>query len=347
MKGLVSMINKNDDIIQHNRPTLGEEEYLATQRVIKSQWVAQGNEVEKFENEICGYVGLPEGHAVALSSCTAAIYLALYLLGANNKNVAYPAYTCSAIRNAVHLVGGIEEVIDSELDTPNIDIDSLNKREAEFAIVPHMYGLPVDISGVSKKITIIEDCAQAIGAKINGKHVGIQGQAGVFSFYASKLITSGGQGGMVVSKDKSLIDAVRDYRDFDQKIDDIRRFNFQMTDLQASIGRIQLSRIKQFINRRNEIFEMYRDAGITLLSGNEESVRYRAIMLSTSVKNKINCLREKGIKVINPLEDWELLGRSDGFSNAFSWTQKTISLPVYPTLDDKQVKRVIFEVKNL
>lgn len=339
-------MNKNT-IIQHNKPTLGEAEYLAAKRVIESQWVAQGNEVRQFEEDMCKFVGLPDGHAVAVANCTSAIFLVLSVLEVQNKTVAYPAYTCSAIRNAIHLSGGIECLIDSEIETPNIDIKALNQKKPQYAVIPHMYGLPVDISKISKKIIVIEDCAQAIGAKINGKHVGLQGKAGVFSFYASKLITSGGQGGMVISKDKGLIDTIKDYREFDQREDNKRRFNLQMTDLQAAIGSCQLSKINQFIRRRKEIFEKYQQAGFFMLSGRYDPVRYRAIMLSDGIIDKIKYMQEKNINVINPLETWELLEEKEKCPNAFAWTQKTMSLPIYPDLQNHQIEKIISEVKNL
>jgi len=99
-----------------------------------------------------------------------------------------------------------------------------------------MFGIPVDLTDFKSKITI-EDCAQALGAKVNGVPVGLQGNVGIYSFYATKLITSGGQCGMLVCKDKSLVDKVKDYREFDYRQDRKYRFNFQMTDLQAAIGR--------------------------------------------------------------------------------------------------------------
>lgn len=336
--------NKN---ILHNKPTLGEDEYLAAKKVLESQWVAQGEEVKQFENEICRFIGLPEGHAVAVANCTSAIFVTLTVLGAKSQEVAYPAYTCNAIRNAVHLSGGIECVMDSGIETPNIDTKCLNQKRTKFAVIPHMYGIPIDISKISEEITVIEDCAQAIGAKFNEKHVGLQGTAGVFSFYASKLITSGGQGGMVISKNKALIDTIKDYREFDQREDNKRRFNLQMTDLQAAIGRTQLAKIKQFVNRRKEIFEKYQQAGFPMLQGGTGAVRYRAVMISSQIEDKIKYLREKNIKAINPLEDWELLEKKEKCPNAFAWTQKLISLPIYPDLQDEQIERIISEVKNL
>ena len=108
--------------------------------------------------------------------------------------------------------------------------------------------LPNEIQNI-KDIDVIEDCAQSLGASIDNKKTGIIGKVGIFSFYTTKLMTSGGQGGMFVSKDKNLVDKVRDYREFDCRRDKKHRFNFQMTDLQASIGRVQLKQLPLFLER--------------------------------------------------------------------------------------------------
>ncbi len=100
------------EMILHNKPTFGKEEEQAAIRVIRSGWVAQGKEVESFENEFCNYLGLPDGHAVALSSGTAALFMALWVLKAKGKKVAFPVYSCSALRNAVAMTGADEILSD-------------------------------------------------------------------------------------------------------------------------------------------------------------------------------------------------------------------------------------------
>ena len=269
-----------DKEIPHNKPTLGKEEEQAAIRVIRSGWLAQGKEVELFENEFCDFLGLPEGQAVALASGTAALYLALRVLAGKGKRVALPVYGCSSLRHATALAGGREILIDTGPDSPNIETSLLKEGNVDLAIIPHMFGIPADISNL-KGIDVVEDCAQALGATIGGIPVGLFGSLGIYSFYATKLMTSGGQGGMVVSKDKALIAAIRDYREFDQRRDHKERFNLQMTDLQAAIGREQLQKLPNFIIRRADIFKKYQDAGLDLLDTNANNVspvRYRAVI---------------------------------------------------------------------
>lgn len=335
-------------MIQHNKPTLNNLEEIAAIRVIKSGWLVQGNEVAAFENEFCDFLGLPHGHSIAVASGTSALYVALAALGATGKTVAFPAYVCAAVRNAVGLNKAVEELIDNDTDSANLSIDKLNTSKADMAIVPHTYGIPVDIGNINNKI-IIEDCCQALGAKLNNKQVGLHGYIGVYSFYGSKLITSGGQGGMVVSNNKAFIDEMKDIREFDQRTDSKIRFNFQLTDLQAAIGRVQLKKLPDFINRRQEIFDMYKNAGFDILdTENSESkpVRYRAILKTQKPVAIREALLKKGIKTIIPLEDWELLGKGIDFPNALAFTRASLSLPVYPSLNNSQVNYIIQNIQE-
>jgi len=338
-------------MIPHNRPTIGAEEKEAALRVLNSGWIAQGDEVRQFENEFCEYLGLPEGHAVCVSSGTAALYLALWAVNAKNKKIGMPVYVCSSLRHATALVGGIEVLIDIEKDSPNINIEDLNTHLPDIAIIPHLYGLPVDISKINKSIIVIEDCAQSLGAKLFNEHTGLHGELGIFSFYATKLITSGGQGGMVVSKKKELIELIRDYREFDCRHDWKTRFNFQMTDLQAAIGRAQLKKLPDFLYKREIIFKKYRDSGINLLDvkyhNNLAPIRYRAILKTKNPKNIISALSKEEIQAIIPIEDWELLGDKRVYINAYNYALESVSFPCYPSLTFEEQNKIIKVFQNL
>jgi len=334
-------------MIEHNKPTFGKKEQQAVSKVLASGFVSQGIEVEEFENEFCEFLGLPEQHAVALSSGTSALFMALWSLNAQNKPIAMPVYACSALRNAVAMAQAKEVLIDNMIDSPNTCLDQMQKANVDIAIVPHMFGLPNDIQNI-ENIDIIEDCAQSLGASIGDKKVGLIGKAGIFSFYATKLMTSGGQGGMFVSKDKNLVDRVRDYRDFDCRKDKKHRFNFQMTDVQASIGRIQLKQLPTFLERRREIFATYKELGLDLIeSKNNTSVHYRAVIrVNNPVEIKEKLLKE-GIKTIIPIEDWELLGDGSKYKNSYNLTQTTLSLPIYPSLKNKEVEYIIEQLNKI
>lgn len=336
-------------IIPHNKPSIGNEEEIAISNVLKSGWLAQNNEVRQFENEFCEFMGLPHGHAVAVTNGTTALYLALWSLDSKEKVIGIPNYSCNALRNAILMVQGKELLIDSSKETPNVDLEKLEKSECEIAIVPHLYGIPQDLSNVKNKL-IIEDCAQSLGAKINNQFVGLQGELGVFSFYATKMITSGGQGGMVISKNKEYIKKIRDFRDFDQKNDGELRFNFQMTEMQATVGRVQLKKLPQYIERRKEIYKLYSESNLPILPINDmygiEPVPYRAILETPRIMEVIKKLEENNIRSINPLEERELLGDFNNSYEAYKWTQKTVSLPIYPSLTDEEVLKIINVLRN-
>jgi len=336
-------------MISHNRPTLGKEEIHAAKRIITSGWLAQGEEVRRFENEFCQYLGLPIGHTVAVSSGTAALFLALWALNAENKIVSFPVYVCSAVRNAVAMARAKEHLVDVARNSPNIDLEIINKEKPHIVIIPHLYGIPVDIK-CSKGIKIIEDCCHSLGAVVDGKSTGLKGDLGIFSFFSTKLITTGGQGGMVASKNKHFIEAIRDYREFDCRDDYKKRFNFQMTDLQAAIGREQLRKLPKFLKRREKIFKMYKDADLELLDVNEKGkykftpVRYRSILKSDHPKALIKQLFKNNIKAIIPIEDWELLGDSSLFPNALKLARETVSIPCYPSLTNREVEKIVEKI---
>ena len=330
-------------MIEHNKPTIGIKEEEAVIRVLKSRCLVGGNETEEFENEFCDFIGLPKGHAIAVSSGTAALYLALWILEGDKKTISFPGYVCSALRNATNMIGGNEEILDIKKESPNIKFEGIKKES--IAIIPHMYGIPVDVTKI-QNMNIIEDCAQSLGAKINGISVGLYGNAGIFSFYATKLMTSGGHGGMYVSKDKKLVDRVRDYREFDYRHDQKKRFNFQMTEIQAAIGREQLKKLPKFLERREEIFQKYKKAGLELLDVGENQnhlspVRYRAVIKTEEPNKIIKSLESVGVKAIVPTEDWELLGKHELLPNAVELSRKTVSLPIYPTLTDQGIDIIL------
>jgi perosamine synthetase len=159
------------------------------------------------------------------------------------------------------------------------------------------------------------------------------------------MMTTGGQGGMVVARDRALVDAVRDYREFDCRRDRMPRFNLQMTDLQAAVGRVQLRRLPEFIARREHLFAIYRKAGLRLLDVPPATpectpVRYRAVIRTANPAKVVQALADHGIRAIVPLEDWELLGDPAAFPHAWEMTRTSVSLPVFPALRDAQVETI-------
>ena len=330
-------------MIPHNRPCIGCEEAAAVVAVLNSGWLAQGKEVAAFEDEVCALLGLSAGHGVAVSSGSAALYLALLALKVKGQKVAAPAYSCRALQNAIRLAGAEPEWIDVKRGSPNLDTDRVSDGGARVAVFVHMFGIPIELPN-NPELTIVEDCAQALGAKIAGKMVGTMGRVGVFSFAATKVITTGGQGGMVVSRDPILLDFVRKVRDYDTTLDTHPRFNFQMTDVQASIGRRQLSKLAGLLSRRDLIFQRYRETGIDLLdSGNSHCnpIRFRAVMRVTDPLRMRRGLADAGISTIIPVMEDELLAPATAVPHAAELCRETLSLPIFPALSDQDVDCIV------
>lgn len=329
-------------MISHNLPTLDTEEQVAAIRVLQSKWVAQGPEVEAFENELCRLFNIPDGHAIAVSSGSAALYLALWALEGKKKRIGLPVYSCAALRNAVGLVDATPVYLDCGVGSPNINTEDAGKAGIDILIAPSMFGIPVCVPQ-TRNYKVIEDIAQSLGAMFSSERIGLRGELGICSFYATKLITTGGQGGAVISKNKALIDKIRDYREFDCRDDSKLRFNFQMTDMQAAIGRVQLKRLPEFIEKREQLFQIYSSAGIKLLKPSTPSdipVRYRAVVRCSDPMGLIKRLCENGIRAIIPVEESELLDVSIQYPHAVALANTAVSLPVYPSLQKEVVERI-------
>ncbi|MDP9018839.1 MAG: DegT/DnrJ/EryC1/StrS family aminotransferase [Candidatus Eremiobacteraeota bacterium] len=335
-------------MIPHNRPTLGPAEAQAAADAILSNNVAGGPHVKALEQELCQWLGLPEGGAALVSSGTAALFVALHVSGGRGRRIAMPAYACSALRNAAAMIGAQSTLLDCAPQNPNVDLKALAGADCEFAIVPHMYGIPVDTKPLQASMTIIDDAAQALGARTGGRAAGCTGRVGVLSFYATKLITTGGMGGAVISEDGALMDEVRDFLDFDCRRDERDRFNFKLSDPQAAVGREQLKRLHSFLERRAEIFSAYAATGVPMLGTDlapaSERVAYRAIVRTNRPDKMISHLRTCGISAIVPTQEWEL---PDGdFPEALKLARSTVSLPIYPSLKDDDVRLIVESLQS-
>ena len=276
--------------------------------------------------------------------------MALWALGSKGKRVAIPVYSCAAVRNAVIMAGADPVPIDTAANSPHIDLNEAVRAPVDLIIAAHMFGVPARWGATLASIPVIEDCAQAFGARVDGRPVGSQGRAAVFSFYATKMLTSGGQGGVFVSRERTLVEAVRDYRQFDCRHDRLPRFNLQMTDLQAAVGRAQLSQIDAFICKRNEVRTRYVAGGLPLWPVESppgiEPCNYRAVTRVADPTTAIARLEKRGIRAITPIADWELLDEPAKFPRAAALARSTISLPMYPSLTQHEIATVIAAVAS-
>jgi len=339
--------------IPHNAPWVTEADYEAIARVLASGQIAQGPEVENLEMEFSAMLG--GGSACAVSSGTAALFLALRGLGIGASDiVALPTYSCSALLNAVNMLGASSRLVDIRDDDLNIDVDlvPIQAKEAQTVIAVHCFGAQADVTTlVQQGLSVVEDCCQSLGGP-----QGRQGAVSVYSFYATKII-SGGQGGLVWDGSGKVAEIARDYRQFDCREEYIPRFNFQMTDIQAAMVRSQLSRLGAIKQKRQRIYETLRGCvpqGWTHQAGlsNSDNLPYRFVVRapdSTSRDSLGNYMSENAISCAVPIEKYELLHRYLGlnpadFPVAELVAETSLSIPLFPAMsaeDEQYVARVL------
>jgi perosamine synthetase len=336
-------------MIPHNMPTLSNADKKAASRVLSSGWVSQGVEVSLFEEDLCNFFDLPVGHAVVVSSGSAALFLSLWALDCKNQRVGLPVYSCSALHNAIGLVGAKPVYLDCKVDSANLDLNKARSSILHTLIAPSMFGIPIE-TDQKRDYFLIEDIAQSFGSMKGNKAIGLRGDVGICSFYATKMFTSGGQGGAIISKNKEIIEMIKDYREFDNRRDAKLRFNLQMTDVQAAIGRSQLDRIPQFIETREKLFDVYQSSGLDMLdalSDHYQPVRYRAIIKTNHPKKIIETLDSNGFKAIVPIELEELLDAPNSYQIASKNASTTVSLPIYPNLSISHARDIVKCIKSI
>lgn len=261
-------------------PYIGKREIKAVEKPLLSGWLTQGHCVADFEKEFAKMHGIQ--HAVATTSCTTALHMALIALGIGpGDEVIVPSFTWIATANAVEHAGARPIFCDIERETYNISVknieDLINARTK--AIIPvHLFGLCADmdrITGIGKRygLHIIEDAACAIGASIRGVKAGSFGDVGCFSFHPRKIVTTG-EGGMCTTNNKVIAGKLVSLRNHGASIPEevrcrgdkpyimpdfkILGYNYRMTDLQGAVGLVQLSRLASFISERQKRAEWYR-----------------------------------------------------------------------------------------
>ncbi len=269
------------EFIPFSRPSLNEEALQEVMDCLKSGWITTGPRVQQFEKDLADFVGAPYG--LALTSATAGLYLALQALGiGEGDEVITTPLTFAATVNVIALVGARPVLVDIDLATYNIDITQIEKAitPRTKALMPvHFAGLPVDMEAINdlaqrKGLRVIEDAAHAMGTSFRGQPIGSFGDLQVFSFHATKNMTTG-EGGALVTRDPDLAKrlGVLRFHGIDRPAWD--RFSkkgsphydvlepaikFNMMDIQAALGLHQLKQLPQLNQRRKILADRYRDA---------------------------------------------------------------------------------------
>lgn len=269
------------------RPWMGEEEAAAARRAILSGWVTQGPEVAAFEQEFARAVGAP--HACAVSSCTTALHVALVALGVGpGDEVITVSHSFIATANAVRYCGATPVFVDVDPDTFNIApsaVEAAISPATKVILCVHQLGMPCDLAAIvelagRRGLRVVEDAACAAGSEIRGRDGSWQrvgrphGDIACFSFHPRKLLSTG-DGGMLTTADRALDARFRLLRQHGMDVPDTVRhasarvvtesypilgFNYRMTDIQAAIGREQITRLPEIVRRRRLLAARYTEA---------------------------------------------------------------------------------------
>lgn len=372
--------------IPFGRPMLGEEEKKAIDDVLDSGILAHGKRLEAFEAAFAGFTGAP--HAVGVANCTAALHMVYVQLGIGpGDEVIVPAQTHTATAHAVELTGAWAVFVDAELETGNIAIDQIESlitpRTRAISVV-HFLGMPVDmprIMAIAEKhsLAVVEDCALAVGTRLDGKHAGLWGDAGCYSFYPVKHITTG-EGGMVISKHQDLAEGIRKLRAFgmDKHVNERKvagmydiqglGFNYRMNEISAAMGGEQMKKLPGFLEKRHENHENLKNTvkeipGVLTFRdckpGEEHSHYCFALLLSPELKPyrlKIKeYLKEKGVGTSiyypNPVPRMQYYAEKYGyepelFPAAEQVSDGSIALSVGPHLMSSDYQYVTDKVKE-
>lgn len=312
--------------IPFGRPNIGDDEIAAVTEVLRSGTLVHGEQTHAFEEAFAARIGVR--HAIAVSSCTAGLHLALFArgIGAGHR-VVVPAMTHVATAHVVELQGATPVFVDVDPSTGNLDVEALAAvaDDGIDAIMPvHYLGLPCDmraIDDVARKTgaMVIEDCALAVGASYDGRSAGSLGACGSFSFYPVKHMTSI-EGGMVTTDDDDLAASIRKRRAFGYNRDltqrtrpgiydvDVLGFNYRMNEVEAAVGVVQLGKLDEWLTQRQRNHDVIAEAlagvsGLTVfptVKGAARSSHYCLNLVlprdgSVNRDRVQDCLTERGI----------------------------------------------------
>lgn len=364
-------------------PIVEDEEIFEVVNTLKSGWIGSGPKVSRFEEEFKEYIG--SKYAIAVSSCTAGLHLSMLALGIEKEDeVLVPAMTFAATANAVIHAGAIPILVDVNKKDMTIEIADIKNKitKKTKAIIPvHFAGRSCDINSINEiaeinNLRIIHDAAHAIETEYKGKRIGTYNDIANFSFYVTKNITTA-EGGMVTTNDEEIANKIKIYGLHGMSKDAWKRFSddgykhyqvvfpgfkYNMTDIQASLGLVQMKKINKFYNRRGEIWKCYKERLKTLpliLPPDPEPDTKHAYHLFTILVDtkKTNLTRDKVLQSLHeknigtgvhylalhyhPFYQEKYGYKIGDFPNAEFISDRTLSIPFSAKLTDEDVEDVI------
>ena len=363
-------------VVRLGRPAIESDDMQSLIAVLATGHLVQGPVVENFERKLGGLLGI--AHAIAVSSGTAALHLALKALGiGRGDDVVVPAFTFPATANVVEWLGARPVFCDIAPGSFNAGPEEVARAVTKKtrAVIPvHAFGIPSDIRAIAaaaagefpgrRKPFIVEDAACALGASLRQEPAGTMGDVGCFSFHPRKIMTTG-EGGLLVTSDEAIANRVRSLRSHGL----VRNgkgyamtepgLNYRMTDLAAALGTAQLSRLESMLARRARIAGSYREAlgrfaDISMPCGPADSV---VAHQSFVVQFRTQALRRRAEEVLQrrgvettfgthcvPMLDWyrrRYRLKTRMFPRAWAAQEKTLTLPLHPGLSAEEQGLVV------
>jgi len=353
------------------RPSLTGNEKKYVNDCLDSTWISsKGKYIKDFETAFADYIGIK--HAASVCNGTVAIHLALVALGIGpGDEVIVPTLTYIASVNAIAYTGATPVFVDSLSDTWQIDPEDVKRKitgRTKAIMAVHLYGHPCDMDALvtiarNHRIFLIEDCAEAIGSKYKGKHVGVFGDISTFSFFGNKTITTG-EGGMVVTNDETLHDRSVHYKGqglakHREYWHDVIGYNYRMTNICAALGLAQLEQANSFIARKLEIARLYAEGlkGSNVeFHGTHPDVLHSYWMCSILVSDpeKRDAMREyladRGIETrplffpVHTMPMYSQKYQRHNIAENLGW--RGINLPSFPSIRDEEVHTIIAAIRS-
>lgn len=343
-------------------PNLSGNEKKYVMDCLESTWISsKGEYIKKFETSFAGYIGVK--YAASVCNGTVAIHLALVALGVGpDDEVIVPTLTYVSSVNCIAYTGAKPVFVDSLASSWQIDPEDVKRKitsRTKAIICVHLYGQSCDMSALRQiadehKIYLIEDCAEAIGSKFKGQHVGTFGDVSTFSFFGNKTITTG-EGGMVVTNDETIYDRLVHYKGqglakHREYWHDVIGYNYRMTNICAAIGLAQLERIDSIIERKIRIAMLYQQRlkDLPISFHHQQSDSFHSYWMISILVNDITQrdplrehLAQKGIEtrpLFYPVHTMPMYAQKfQKFPIAENLGWRGINLPSYPDLTDEQI----------
>lgn len=348
------------------RPSLEGNEKKYVNECLDSTWISsKGKFVKKFEDSFKEYINIQ--YATGVCNGTVALHLALLTLGIRKDDeVIVPTFTYISPVNVVAYTGATPMFVDSLPDTWQMDPEDIMKKitqKTKAILVVHLYGHPCDMDKICKiakenNIFVIEDTSESFGSKYKEKYAGTIGDIGTFSFFGNKTITTG-EGGMVVSNDKTLFDRIVHFKEqglakYREYWHDVVGYNYRMTNVCAAIGLAQLERADEIIAKKRKISEWYDEYLKNLpIETHKESENilhtywmYNILVNNSQVREELrNYLADKGIETrptFYPIHTMPMYCKQyQRFPVAENLSWRGINLPSYPGLEKKDIKAIV------